>query len=93
MQKVTVVWNSGGIMRISCLPQGIVVTHLIAGEGETWRFATLPEPFLVADSISGPIPPEVWQKLKWQQVHGEPMPPPEVGTPMKAVYYRPQISK
>jgi hypothetical protein len=92
MNKVRVVWNSGGIIRISCFPQGVVVTHLGAGEGKEWRVATLPEPFYVSDSISGPIKPEVWRNLNWRQSHGEPMPPPEVGMKMWALYYRPKAS-
>ena len=90
-QRVHARWEGGTLLVSAEQGYPYVVTHL---EGITKRgevcVTRLPEPLVFIDSETLPVPAATLMSLGWVDSHGHRVSPPPPGSPVTALYYRPE---
>lgn len=91
-KSLRVVWSNGGLSLVTWSDGPFIVTHLRVryGPSESQKaVAQLPSPVAVIDSHGAAISPGVLSKLTWKNPFGKTLAPPQEGTSVHALYYRP----
>lgn len=94
--RLSVHWRDGGLTLRSASDGPFLVTHLalIGAPNEAEKaVAQLPVPLAIIDSGGAVISQETYRKLVWKNFLGNPVPPPQPGSPLRALYTRPVYSE
>lgn len=95
-QRLSVYWREGGLALRSASDGPFLVTHLalIGTPTEAEKaVAQLPEPLAIIDSGGATISRDIYRKLVWRNFLGNPVPSPQEGAPVRALYTRPVYSR
>lgn len=87
--RLSVHWRVGGLTLRSASDGPFLVTHLalIGTSREAEKaVAQLPEPLAIIDSGGAGISHDTYRKLVWKNFLGNPVPPPQPGAPLRALY-------
>jgi hypothetical protein len=91
-RQLRAAWSDGGLTFSSISDGPFVVTHLsvpgVQSEGDK-AVAQLAVPVAIIDSRGARLDPEELRKLTWRNIYGQPVPPPQEGAPIRALYFRP----
>ena|ERR1051326_8572180 len=87
-------WGSRGVAMSTWSDGPFVVTHLVLSGGEVKHegdkaIAELSPPIVIIDSNGAQIPTADVTKLRWRNIFGQLITAPPVGSPIRALYYRP----
>jgi hypothetical protein len=91
-QGLRAVWTEEGELALRSISDGpFVVTHLqlIAGKESNKAVAAIDPPLAIMDSHGAVMTAGQLKALKWVDILGRPAPPPPVGAPISAWFYRP----
>ena len=97
LRELKVSWQGDGSIRLRSASDGpFVVTHLAlpgdSGVGAR-ASAALPRPLAVIDSSGGELLESEVARLIWMDDHGQKMPAPLPGTPLRALYFEPNTAR
>lgn len=87
-------WGEGGLKLYSASDGPFLVTHLVRlpGMDADKAVARLPDPLAIIDSGGAVVTREAYRKLVWRNYLGTPVAAPAEGSPLHALYTRPQYT-